>query len=117
VSKHTPGPWQVLDRRRAALKNIAVADALGNDVAEMHHVHQRDYQGSFRGDHKAADAYDAIGLANARLIAAAPELLAACKLWDEGFTEGEQFTPEQLLEWMNKNRRAARAAIAKAEQG
>lgn len=50
----------------------------------------------------------------ARKLDAHDDLLAACRLWDEGFTEGEQFTPEQLLEWMNKNRRAARAAIAKA---
>lgn len=55
--------------------------------------------------------------ANGRLIAASPDLLAACELWDQGFIEGEQFTPEQLLEWVNKNRRAARAAIAKAKGG
>ncbi len=76
---HTPGPWQVIDRRHAPLKNIQVADQLGNFVAEMQHVHQRDYQGGFKGDHKAADAYDAVGLANARLIAAAPDLLAMCE--------------------------------------
>ena len=49
-----------------------------------------------------------------RLFAGAAELLAACKLWDDGFSEGEEFTPEQFLNWVNKNRRAARAAIAKA---
>jgi hypothetical protein len=50
----------------------------------------------------------------ARLIAAAPELLAACKIWDEGFVDGEEFTDEQFLKWVNDNRRVARAAIAKA---
>lgn len=40
------------------------------------------------------------------------ELVAACKLWDEGFKDGEEFTEAQLLEWMNKNRAAARAALA-----
>lgn len=49
-----------------------------------------------------------------RLAAAAPDLLAACQLWDQGFEEGEQFTLEQFLKWMNDNQRATRAAIAKA---
>ena len=48
------------------------------------------------------------------LFAGAAGLLAACKLWDEGFVDGEQFTPEQFLQWVNNNRRAAREAIAKA---
>ena len=42
-------------------------------------------------------------------------LLAACELWDQGFTNGEEFTPEQFRVWVNKNRAAARAAIAKAK--
>jgi hypothetical protein len=45
------------------------------------------------------------------------DLIAACELWDQGFIEGQQFTPEQLLAWVNANRRAARAAIAKAKGG
>lgn len=41
------------------------------------------------------------------------ELAAAAKLWDEGFTDGEEFDEQQFLAWVNKNRSAARAAIAK----
>lgn len=78
MSKHTPGPWTVEDRRHAPLKNIRVVSS-NDEVCEVSSVHQRDYQGGFRGDHKAADAIDAVGIANARLIAAAPDLLAACK--------------------------------------
>ncbi len=55
--------------------------------------------------------------ANARLFLAAPDMLAALKMWDQGFAEGEHVTLEQLLAWLNTNRRAARAAIAKAESG
>ncbi len=50
-----------------------------------------------------------------RLIAAAPELLAACKAWDEGFVDGEQFTPEQFRVWVNERRKMAREAVAKTE--
>jgi hypothetical protein len=41
-------------------------------------------------------------------------LLAACRLWDEGFIDGEKFDLDQFLRWVNANRRAAREAIAKA---
>jgi hypothetical protein len=65
----TPGPWTVEDRRNAPLKNVQIVAGF-HRVAEVHDVHQRDYQGSFAGDHAAADAVDAVGLANAAFIAA-----------------------------------------------
>jgi hypothetical protein len=79
---HTPGPWVVEDRRNAALKNIRIVSG-SHEIGEVSDVHQRDYQGSFNGDHKAADALDAIGLANARLIAASPDLLALAKAYEQ----------------------------------
>jgi hypothetical protein len=51
-------------------------------------------------------------IALAHRLAANEKLLAACELWDKGFVEGEQFTPEQFRVWVNNNRRAAREAIA-----
>ncbi len=48
---------------------------------------------------------------------ACERMLAACKAWDEGFTEGEEFTPEQFRVWVNERRRLAREAIAKWEGG
>ena len=48
---------------------------------------------------------------------AVPDLLAACQLWDQGFVDGEEFTADQFLAWVTVNRRAARAAIAKATGG
>lgn len=63
----TPLPWAVDDRRRAALKNIRIV-AGDHDVCWLQDVHQRDHLGGFKGDHEAADAVDAVGLANANLI-------------------------------------------------
>ena len=53
---HTPGPWKVFDRTLVGTDDIAVANVKGSD--------------------SISDAQDE---ANARLIAAAPELLAALK--------------------------------------
>ena len=52
-----------------------------------------------------------------RMFAAAPDLFAACELWDQGFRDGEEWDAHELLAWLNNNRRAARAAIAKAKGG
>lgn len=53
---------------------------------------------------------------DAPLLAAAPDMLEALRLWDEGFSDGEEFTAAQFVEWVNGNRRAARAAIQKATE-
>lgn len=52
---------------------------------------------------------------NLRLRADRDVLLSACRLWDQGFTDGEQFDEPHFLKWVNDNRRAARAAIAAVE--
>ena len=54
------------------------------------------------------------GSGTARLMAAAPDLMAACRAWDEGFVDGEEFDKWQFLNWVNENRRKAREAIRKA---
>ena len=38
-------------------------------------------------------------------------LRTACQLWDQGFTEGEEFDAGQFLRWVNANRKAAREAL------
>ena len=57
--------------------------------------------------------------ANARLIQAAPELLAACKLFEtaEAAWEADEGSEGTFGEWMDKHgvSAAMRAAIAKAE--
>lgn len=97
-AKHTVGPWWP---RHGGEPGAVYSSGAGRLVCLVPHE-QRD-DGEFRPD--------------SCLIAAAPDLLAACEAWDQGFTDGEEFTSEQLLAWLNANRRLARAAIAKARGG
>lgn len=62
MKTHTPGPWRVYEIKGSSRMRI-MSDAVPYDVATMSHAGGED-----------AEA------ANAMLIAAAPELLAACKL-------------------------------------
>lgn len=80
--KHTL-PWAVFDRRNAPLKNIVVGPSILDLACEVFPVHQRDHMGGFNGDHAFADSVDAIGLANAKLIARSvnslPDLIKAAE--------------------------------------
>jgi hypothetical protein len=70
MSEHTPIPWRVEDRRHAPLKNIRIVAGC-EEICQVYPVHQRDDQGGFKGNkesHEAADAIDAVGLANAAFI-------------------------------------------------
>ena len=88
MSKHTAGPWESFVN--SGVVGVVAAEA---DVAHC------------RGDHLILDTSRAIAedVANARLIAAAPELLEALKAWFKNDIS--------TTEWL----RIARAAIAKAE--
>ena len=84
---HTSGPWHL--GRRAG--NPAIYSQDGAEIADVLHVTNGDWRG------------------NARLIAAAPDLLAALK---------ELLADKYLADPINADRMAkTRAAIAKAERG
>jgi hypothetical protein len=83
MTNHTPGPW-----------NSVVVDTIGGDPALWH---IRDLT---RG---VVAAVESVNEADARLIAAAPDLLAFARL----IVEGEGNSIRELME-------AGRAAIAKA---
>ena len=63
MSTHTPGPWT----------------ANGADVAKPYYINGPDGEVIVNGSN---EEYGVIGRANARLIAAAPELLEACMTAD-----------------------------------
>ncbi len=93
MNKHTPGPWVISER----VKTARLDNALMVRPAD-HHNHE--YGGT---------AIIATSEADARLIAAAPDLLAAC--W-------ALFTSFHALEYIEPHMKQAadmgRAAIAKA---
>ena len=96
MSTHTPGPWHIYRRRpddiyRGPAGTFFVVDADQSNVADV----------VINGDRSTTKS-------NARLIAAAPDLLAALKalLAYEDETEGGFMTGDIIK---------ARAAIAKAE--
>jgi hypothetical protein len=103
--KHTPGPW-VSARRRGNWDYLVAqqADGMNNEICQMFH--------------DGTDLNET-GEANALLVAAAPDLLAALIAldghWTEDFPHGPDgdgpriLADETLTIW-----RATRAAIAKA---
>jgi hypothetical protein len=96
-AEYTPGPWVVYDDSNNGKTNRIEIAALGKTVARIYHsVPEED-------------------LPNARLIAAAPDLLEALQdflNWSNSVYYGED-TRRELV--MAKNK--ARAAIAKATGG
>jgi hypothetical protein len=87
-AKHTPGPWQL----RLRIRDSAIIETDDRTIATTLHYGDTD---------KQADA-------NARLLAAAPELLEACKA-----ALSELAMPEISME--GRLQKVLRAAIAKAE--
>lgn len=84
MSAHTPGPWRFYDDSNGVTNRIEIV-AVGKTVARIYHSVQTE------------------DLPNARLIAAAPELLEALKALSEA-------DETDYIVWIR-----ARAAIDKAE--
>ncbi len=90
---HTPGPWRLSDETlRDGLRSKLIYAMPEGMLATVRVEHQGRYFGG----------------ANARLISAAPELLAALKDAIEWINSGDRRQPSDLV-------RAGLAAIAKAE--
>ena len=107
--KHTPGPWHVAGSR-ADERDFIVAESTGNTVCEPNieaYGSPNDFDPNVRR----------IGLAeakaNARLIAAAPELLTAlADLWEWASEARTHLTSDPVPDGLGA---AVLAAIAKAE--
>ena len=102
TAKHTPGPWRVEDWQypQTGREHVSVIQNDKDAVAEVLDLWSMD----FRAEEKAA---------NARLIAAAPELLESLRLMVDMFErhiDGRPGPDDAATRWDS-----ARAAIAKAE--
>lgn len=93
AQKHTPGPWTIRTEKRTRL----VCDAHGNQIAAIRPVKRYGVEGD--------DA------ANARLIAAAPEMYEALRI----IADSEEFNGDAFVCDFETLQGVARSAIAKAE--
>lgn len=99
MSKHTPGPWEVVDSFYPSMKEVAGPSFNVKAVMWATDLTERDYQER---------------LADLRLIAAAPDLLEALEWCADTlavFVVDGSAAPDSVV---GKNLTAARAAIAKA---
>ena len=96
MTKHTPGPWRV---EQKVVRAHVFAEHIGMDC----HVAT-----CFGPNPASPDDIEAIALANARLIAAAPDLLAALE-------DAALALEETGGRWAVAAAGRARAAIAKAK--
>ena len=100
-TKHTPGPWQIAQPKGAGTARFIWRNDEGPGFAGETNTN---YRMVARDVHSEADA---------RLIACAPDLLAALRLLLDGL---QTYAPEFLHGLPKADYiRAARAAIAKAE--
>lgn len=108
-AQHTPGPWRVSEGLNAGF----VAKEQGGFVP----IRTPFRHDAFQDGPSRSDISDEILGANARLIAAAPELLEACKATQFSFEKirnsGEGYAA--ALKRFLSAKRLARLAIAKAE--
>ena len=104
---HTPGPWQIEWNAAQSGEGHYITDS--NDMGELSRIAAVLFHDDADGETRA----------NARLLAAAPELLAACKSmieWDDReHDHAVDFSARMAL--CDAAFNAARAAIAKAEGG
>lgn len=100
-SKHTPGPWKITGETGDGKRIYVESDM------------ERDNRECPRCEVDSDDCDSDMAMANARLIAAAPDLLAACEAAVEAIEEHVSDEPEAPA-WAAKLHKQLEAAIAKA---
>jgi hypothetical protein len=103
---HTPGPWKVIGKNETQVCSGAIQGASGYVVAQAY------------SSPSAKIPYKDLWAeceANARLIAAAPDMLAALKAANSVINQYRQIADDEAVE--DEVHAVIRAAIAKAEEG
>jgi hypothetical protein len=109
MSAHTPGPWAVWPMGRYLVISCTGSGMQKHPQEGMHVAHVK-----MPDENKE---WDQLWEANARLIAAAPELLQALIDLDEAYCDISSGTCRESRESGRNALIAARAAIAKASGG
>lgn len=107
MSKHTPGPWEL---HGILIAKFGEHHAMICQLSEPRASTELRHEELRIGSPHHAEAY-----ANARLIATAPELLAACKDTFDVLTEPGVMDVDEWKAWKRRAEDTARTAIAKAE--
>jgi len=124
MSKHTPGPWSV--KNDYDERHIVIANIDGESFPDGTTSYTYDFVcDTYGGDYESVSR--AVANANARLIAAAPELLAELKRLSLAYVSlmktgrdrivalGGDCDPVDVMERGNPWLRSAKEVIAKAE--
>ncbi len=109
--KHTPGPWKVAGPKEGGCLDQKENRLICTTIKKhLYHIAE-----TFQYRNTEFNTSDGVSLANARLIAAAPDLLTACKALMD--SHGMHGPCEQLsCSSCTAARKAGQAAIAKATQ-
>lgn len=105
MSKHTKGPWTWWSKNNGRPAKY--------DLCKLHGLNGHQIFSAYGGDGCRALGRDVEAMANARLIAAAPDLLEALKSMLEGAEEMGGTTSRAAAH--NAKVASARVAVAKAE--
>lgn len=105
MAKHTPGPWETDEAEHdCPSQDVVIRDAKRRGICRIWF------------DDAPVPDYNAEQSANARLIAAAPELVEALERFCQ-IASGEPFdltdSPKSLVTRINENRNDARALLRK----
>lgn len=108
-AKHSKGPWEIVDLAEESFgkvlfsivgKSDPITPPFYRDIAQVIHRNGKD-----------------VTRANAHLIAAAPDLLAALQGYVDAIAFGGGTDKQSIMDAIRKADDIARAAIAKAEGG
>lgn len=106
TATYTPGPWFIKPSQTKADESLP---RISSEYGEICQITVRRFELDLTSD--PVPHYERY--ANSKLIAAAPELLEACKLLRDA--EGAMFGTEYSNQLLQKAADVARAAISKAE--
>ncbi|HUT61888.1 MAG TPA: hypothetical protein VNA25_28965 [Phycisphaerae bacterium] len=87
MSKHTPRPWRAEETRDAGGRPVIEIVGAGRSVADL----------LIAGPHAPHDSDGGTGRADAALIAAAPDLLAALEAWHKFMLDN--YSKEDISFW------------------